>query len=249
MNIALLLSTLLLAIDPHLQRALELRKQGDPEVQSYTYTEHSTNINYDSKGKETHRYRDTYEIIFLEGAPYKKHVQHDDKPLPEKEARAEQKKLDDVAKARRQERERHGLLHASFRFELPLDRVADRFDVQAMAPEELDGRQNLVFMAVPPAGSDLKALAHDGLAYQMKFWVDEQDNAFRRVEAKVIGEGMRWEKDSLVVFDSAKVRNEAWLPARFSYKGRVRYMGHNIDAEAEQTYSDYKKFQAETVVR
>jgi hypothetical protein len=60
---------------------------------------------------------------------------------------------------------------------------------------------------------------------------------------------MRWEKDSVVVFDFAKVRNEAWLPARFSYKGHVRYMGRNIPVEAEQSYSDYKKFQAETVVR
>jgi len=118
-----------------------------------------------------------------------------------------------------------------------------------MAPEELDGRQNLVFTAIPPPGSDAKALARDGLAYEMKFWVDVQDNAFRRIEAKVIAGGMRWEKDSVVVFDFSKIRNEAWLPARFSYQGRVRYLGRNITAEAEQTYSDYKKFHAETVVR
>lgn len=236
-------------LDPSLQHAVELRKQADAEAQRYTYIEHSTNINYDSKGKETHRYKDTYEIIFLEGAPYKKHVLHDDKSLPEKEAKAEVRRLEDVAKARREQRERHGLLHASFRFELPLDQLANRFDVQAIAPEELDGRQNLVFTAIPSQGSDAKALVHDGLAYEMKLWVDARDNAFRRIEAKVVGEGMRWEKDSVVVFDFAKVRDEAWLPARFSYQGRVRYMGRNIMAEAEQTYSDYKKFQAETVVR
>jgi hypothetical protein len=248
-NIALLVSTLLLALDPSLRHAVQNRKQSDPEAQSYTYTEHRTNINYDSKGKETHHYQDTYEIIFLEGAPYKKHILHDETPLSAKDAKAEARKMDDVAKARRQQRERHGLLHANFQFELPLDQLATRFDVQAMAPQELDGRQNLVFLATPPAGSDLKALAHDGLAFEMRLWVDQQDNAFRRVEAKVVGEGMRWEKDSVVVFDFTKIRNEVWLPARFSYKGRVRYMGRDILAEAEQTYSQYQKFQAVTVLR
>jgi hypothetical protein len=248
MNIEFLTSIFLLALDPCLQHAVDLRKQVLPEAQSYTYTEHRTNINYDSKGKETHRFSDTYEIIFLEGAPYKKHILHDEKPLSEKEAKAEARKLEDVAKARREQRERHSLLHASFNLELPLDQLATSFEVKTAAPEELDGRQNLVFTAIPSAGPDAKTLAHNGLAYEMRFWVDQQDNVFRRVEAKVIADGMRWEKDSVVVFDFAKVRDEAWLPARFSFKGRVHYMGRGILDEAEQTYSGYKKFQADVVV-
>jgi hypothetical protein len=176
-------------------------------------------------------------------------VLHDEKALSEKEAKVEERKMEDVAKTRRGQKERQGLWHANFRFDLPLDQLAGHFEVKAAAPEELDGRQNLVFTAVPSPGSDPKTLARDGIAYEMKLWVDQQDNVFRRIEAKVIGEGMRWEKDTVVVFDFAKVRNEAWLPARFSYKGHVRYIGHNIPVEAEQTYSDYKKFQTETVVR
>jgi hypothetical protein len=166
--IAAVVSIFLLALEPSLQHAVEQRKQADPETQSYTYTEHSININYDSKGKETHRYQDTYEIIFLEGAPYKRHALHDETPLSEKEAKAEEGKMEDVAKTRRAEKERHGVLHASFRFELPLDRLATHFDVVAAAPEELDGRQNLVNTAVPSPGSDPEALLRDGVAYEMK---------------------------------------------------------------------------------
>ena len=239
----------LLALDPNLQHAVEVRREVLPEAQSYTYTEHELNINYDSKGKESHRHSNTYEVIFLEGALYKKHVLRDEKPLPEKDAKAEARKLEDVAKARREQKEKHGLLRAQFKFELPLDRLATRFDVQQIASEELDGKQNLVFRAAPPAGAELKFLAKEGVAYEIKFWVDEQDQVFRRVEAKVLADGMRWEKDTVVAYEFQKIRNEAWLPSRFTYTGGVRVMGRNVAVTAEQTYSDYKKFQTETVIR
>jgi hypothetical protein len=139
-------------------------------------------------------------------------------------------------------------LSANFGFEFPLDHLTARFEVSANGSEELDGRKNLVFTAVPTAGSDLKQAAHDGVAYEMKFWIDEQDHVFRRIEGKVLADGMRFEKDSTITFDYAKVNGEAWLPTRFYFKGRVRYLMHDIPDESEQTYSDYKKFHAETKV-
>jgi hypothetical protein len=45
-----------------------------------------------------------------------------------------------------------------------------------------------------------------------------------------------------------KVNDEAWLPARYWFKGEVRYMMSNVPAETEQTYTDYKKFRVETKI-
>ena len=73
-------------------------------------------------------------------------------------------------------------------------------------------------------------------------------NVFRKIEGKVAAEGMRYEKDSVITYEWSKVNNEAWLPVRFWFKGRIRYMLHDIPDETEQTYSDYKKFHAETKV-
>lgn len=238
------------SLDPSLQHALDTRKNTIGEAQKYTYTEHSKNINYDKSGKETLNFTDTYEIIFLEGAPYKKHVLHNEKPLSEKEQRVEDKKLADVAKARREQKEKHSLFHASFQFEFPLDNLAAHFDTKSHGSEGLDGRNNLLFTAVPKSEDPaaLKQAAHDGTAWEMKFWVDEHDGVFRKIEGKVIAEGMRYEKDTVVTYEWKKVNDEAWLPVRFWFKGKVRYMIHDIPAEAEQTYSDYKKFHADTKV-
>ena len=236
------------ALDPALQEAVEARKQTLGEAQKYTYAEQDKTLNFDSKGKVVLENTETYEIIFLEGAPYKKHTLHNGKPLSTKEQKAEERKLQDVAKSRREQKEKTGLFHASFTFEFPLDQLSTRFTVSPSGEEELDGRKNLVFMAVPPAGADMKQAARDGVAYEMKFWVDRQDHVFRRIEGKVAADGMRYEKDTLVTFDFSKVNGEAWLPSRFYFKGRVRYMLHDIPDETEQTYSDYKKFHAETKV-
>lgn len=235
-------------LDPALQQAVDTRNQTLGEAQKYTYTEQDKTLNFDSKGKVTLDNTDTYDIIYLEGAPYKKHTLHQGQPLPAKEQRVEEKKLQDVAKARREHKDKTGLFHANFHFEFPLDQLAARFVVTADAAEELDGRKNLVFTANPPAGSDMKQAARDGVAYEMKFWVDAQDHVFRRIEGTVLAQGMRYEKDTVVTLDYSKVNGEAWLPSRFHFKGRVRYMMHNVPDESEQSYSDYKKFHAETKV-
>jgi len=238
------------SLDPSLQHALETRKKTIGEAQNYTYTEHSQNINYDKSGKETLNFTDTYEIIFLEGAPYSKHVLHNEKPLSEKEQKAEDQKFADVAKARRERKDKGGLLHASFTFAFPLDDLASHFDTKPEGSAELDGRNNLLFTAVPKSEDPaaLKQAAHDGTAWEMKFWVDEHDGVFRKIEGKAVAEGMRYEKDTIVTYEWKKVNDEAWLPVRFWFKGKVRYMMHDVPAEAEQTYSDYKKFHADTKV-
>jgi hypothetical protein len=238
-------------IDPRLQKALDHYHQTLGEAQNYTYTERYQDINYDSKGKETLNYTDTYEVIFLEGAPYKKHTLHNDQPLPEKQQEEEEKKLADVAAARREgkDKEKKGLLSASFHFELPLDQLSTRFNTVSQPEEDLGGRKNLVFLATPPPDTLAnKQAARDGLAYEMKFWVDGSDGVFARIEAKVMAEGMRYEKDSVVTYEWRKLNGEAWLPAGGKFKGKVRYMMHDVPAESVYTFSDYKKFHADTKI-
>ncbi len=234
------------AIDPALQQALHNHKKTVGEAQKYTYTERSTNINFDSKGATKLHVTDTYDVIFLEGAPYQKHVLHNEQPLSPKEQKAEEKKLADVAKARLPHQS-NGLFQAHFRFEFPLDQLATHFDVKQTGSEELDGRHNLVFTASPKSldPEALKQAARDGVAYEMKLWVDQQDKTLSQIEGKVIADGMRYEKGTLVTFKFQKVNDEAWLPARFWFKGKVRYMMTDVPTETEQTYSNYKKFKVD----
>jgi hypothetical protein len=233
--------------DPSLEQAIANHKKTVGEAQQYTYAERKKDRTFDSKGNVKQDSSDTYEIIFLEGAPYQKHTLHNDQPLPEKEQKAEDKKLADIAKARRENKDKAGLFSGQFHLQLPVDQIPTRFDVTAGGSDEIDGRKTLMFNAVPRAGTGgMKEISRDGLAFEMKLWVDEQDKVFSKIESKVIGDGMRYENGSLLGYNWKKVNGEAWLPVRYWFKGKVRYMMMNIPAETEQTYSDYKKFHAET---
>ncbi len=234
-------------LDPALQQAIESRKKTIGEAQEYTYSEHYASLNPDSKGGSKIQFTDTYEIIFLNGAPYKKHTLHNERPLSEREQKTEEKKLADVAKEE-PEHQSHGLFHGTFQFEFPFDQLATRFEVKPNGSEYIEGRPDLVFTAVPKeSGPDaLKLAARDGVAYEMKLWVDQEDRVFTKIEGTAIAEGMRYEKGTLITYEFKKVNEEAWLPARFFFKGKVRFMMRDVPAEAEQTYYNYKKFHADS---
>lgn len=234
------------SLDPLLRQAVANVRGTSEEAQQYTYTQRNTDRTFDSNGKVKEQSSDTYEIIFLEGAPYRKRVAHDDKPLPEKQQKEEDKKLADVAEARRHAKSGDSALRGIFHLRLPVERL-DEFNVIGVGSEEIDGRKNLVFTATPKDSPDaLKQLAREDAAYEMKLWVDEQDKVFTKIEAKAIAQGMRFEKESLLGYTWTKINNEAWLPARFWFKGDVRYLMHNVPVAHEQTYSDYKKFRADS---
>ncbi len=236
-------------LDPALEQAVANDKKTSEEAQKYTYTERKRDLNFDSKGNVKQDSSDTFEIIFLEGAPYRKHTMHNDQPLPGKEQKAEDKKLADVAKARREHPEKDRPLSGQFHLKLPVDQIPARFDVTPAGFDEVDGRKMLIFKAVPrPGAAGMKEISRDGLAWDMKLWVDEQDKVFSRIEAKVIADGMRFENGLVCEFNWKKVNGEAWLPVRYWIKGKVRYMGMNVPAEAEQSYSNYQKFHADTKI-
>lgn len=94
----------------------------------------------------------------------------------------------------------------------------------------------------------MKQASRNRLGYEMKLWVDQQDRVFRKIEAKVIGEGLRWEKGALMSYEFAKINGGAWLPVHYWFKGNVRYMLQNIPVEHDETYSDYRKFRADVKV-
>jgi len=237
------------ALDPSLEQAIANHKKTAGEAQQYAYTELKKDRAFDSKGKLKQDSSDSFEIIFLEGAPYQKHTLHNGQPLPEKEQKAEDKKLADVAKARRESKDKAGLFSGQFHLQLPVDEIPTRFDVTAAGSDEIDGRKMLKFNAVPRIGTgSVKEIVRDGLAYEMKLWVDEQDKVFAKIEARVIADGMRYENGSLLGYNWEKVNGEVWLPDRYWFKGKVRYMMMDVSAETDQSYSDYKKFRAETKI-
>ena len=73
----------------------------------YTYLQRQEQREMDSTGKVKKTESDTIDVTLLEGSTYRRHVAHNDKPLPPKEEAKEEEKLRRSIEERRKETVKH----------------------------------------------------------------------------------------------------------------------------------------------
>jgi len=76
------------------RRAAAHDDRGSELRQHYTYLQRQEQREIDSSGKLKKTGSDTVDITLLEGSPYRRHIAHNDKPLPPKEQAKEDEKKD-----------------------------------------------------------------------------------------------------------------------------------------------------------
>lgn len=227
-------------------------------LKNYTFLERNEERRYDRNGKLKLKEIETYEILILVGRPYGRLVERDDKPLPEKEARKEQQKLDKELQSRERESEKDKADQDKDRAEQRrfLREVPDGFDLTLKGTEELSGRRLWVIGAEPKPGYHPKAKRADLLTkVRGTIWVDQQDYQWVKADVEVIepisvGFGLlKIESGGTFHFEQTRVNEEVWLPSKISFAAdaRVAYL-KKLRAELDLTYRDYKKFQADSRV-
>src|SRR5215472_4962414 len=75
------------ADDPReiVRHALQLNARNDEIARSYTFVQRSERLTLDAAGGTKHRESETWDVTLLEGSPYRRLIERDDKPLPPKE--------------------------------------------------------------------------------------------------------------------------------------------------------------------
>ena len=221
-------------------------------AEQYTYRE----LNVEKEGgKTTTR---LYEILTLGGKRHRHLMERDGKPLPEKEARKEQEALDKaLAEANRltpEERQKREAQRKR-RNDEERDRlkyIPDAFDFRLLREVNLNGRTVYEIAATPRQSYRGK---YDSLLRNMRgrLFIDKQDYQWVRVEAEAldtISVGLflaRISKGARFTFEVTKVNDEVWLPKRVTLdaSGRLALL-KRIDASVDMTFSEYRKFQADS---
>ena len=184
------------------------------------------------------------------------------KPLSPDEQKKEQEKLDSKAakferetpddrahRVAKQEKEREK--EREFLREVP-----DIFDFRIVRNDNVDGREVWVIAATPkadyqPRHSDAKPL----LKIKGELWIDKAEYQWVRLEAETIDTiSFGWflarlSAGSKLVFEQARVNDEVWLPKREYVRGSARLgLIKKLSMEQEVTWSNFRKFQAESRV-
>jgi hypothetical protein len=199
---------------------------------------------------------ETYDILFLYGAFYRRLIARNDQPLSPPEEKKQQEKLDRQAEKWR----RHppvGEARERERTRAVLRLIPDAYDFRLAGEETVAGRMVWVIEATPKPGyrpplSDARYLPK----LRGRLWIDKTDYHWVRVQVEVIETisfGLflaRIGPGSGMDFEQIRVNDEVWLPRRILLRAAVRVgLLKKIQGETEITYRDFRKFQSDSDVR
>jgi hypothetical protein len=224
-------------------------------LRTYSYVQRDEEQHLDSNGKVKSTTIETTEVAPLDGVPYERVVQRDDKPLPAHEQSKVQTKFQkelaedrslspEQKKKRRAEYERKHNRDLAFLKEVP-----NAFNFKIVGEENVNGRPAYVIQATPRPGYQPKDRYSKMFPkVRGKMWVDKQDAQMAKVEAEVmdnISFGLfmaRIGKGGRIHFEQTRINEKVWLPKFLSAKMTTRmFLVKNNAVNETVTYKGYKK--------
>jgi len=245
-----------------IRRVAAHEEENQKKRHNYTYEEKVIEKKLDGHGEVKSTETSGFDIMMIYGEQVQRQVSKDDTPLPPKDAAKEEEKIDkliakyknesDDQRAKRLEKDEKA--HEEAREFVK--EVADAFDFTMLPPETADGRALYVIQGEPkpgyePRGKNAKFLTK----LRGKLWIDQSDYRWVKADLETIDTisfgwfVARLHKGTHVYAEETRVNDEVWLPklVRLNLGARVAlFKDFNIDVT--QTYSDYKKFGAQTKI-
>jgi hypothetical protein len=248
----------LLAQDPReiIRKSVERDLTNFERARNYTFIQRAEEREIDGKGNVKKTDIETHEIIFLAGRPYEKLISRDDKPLDSKEARKEEEKMEKELKRRQRESDKEQKKFDKDRAESRrfLREVPEAYNFRLMGEEQISGQDAWVIEAEPkpkfkPAESKAKLLSK----IRARLWIGKSDYQWVKVDAEATdtisfgGFLLRIAPGAHLQFEQTHVNDEVWLPksVRISAQARLALL-KKMRGEISVTFSDYKKFQADS---
>lgn len=196
----------------------------------------------------------TYEVLMIDGSPYRRVIALNDRPLLAGEQAEEERKLRAEIQKREHEsnRERSRRI-AKYEKERRQDQamlmaMVDAFDFQLGGEETVNGHDCWILDAHPkrgyqPRDRETKVLA----GMRGRLWIDKSQNQWVRVKADVVrpvnffGFVAKVGPGTTILLEQAPVAENLWLPKRFSMHVTASAFGFLDESSTDdETYRDYK---------
>jgi hypothetical protein len=249
----------LLAADPReiVRKAVESNVRDTQLANEYNYLQHQETRELDRSGKARIRKDETWDIIALEGSPYRRLISRDGHPLSAAEQQNEEQKLEAAAEERhnetaeQRERRLEDWHRRQERQRQPLRELPDAFNFTLVSEENLDGRPVYLIEAVPkPDYKPRSTYTAFFPKVKIRAWIDKADLEAMRIEIEptdTISFGgflLRLDKGSRIVIEQTPMDGQIWVPRRVSVvaEGRVMLL-KSLSREMEYSFTDYEKFQ------
>jgi hypothetical protein len=259
---AVCLPALLAAQDAReiVRRSVELDRKNIQLAVNYAYRERQEQRELDGQGKVTNVKVRAWDITLPDGTPYRRLVARDDRPLAASEEKEEEERLRQSIEAgrketpeQRQRRVQEWEARQNKRREA-IQEVPDAFDFQLAGEESLNGGHAYVIDATPKPGYKPKLSSASILPHlKARFWIDKTDYHWIKLSAETLstisfaGFLVRIAPGTEATMEQVRINGEVWLPKSMEVKVAARVaLVKTVRLELSTTYSDYKKFQADS---
>ena len=243
----------------------ENQKAIDKIKENYAGTRAEEETQYDKTGKVTKRELKEYTFFYLDGDEVSTLTNKDGKPLSEEERKKEnektQREIEDIQKREAKKEAKEEKAKEEGKEQKDNEDVSIETFLRACQfvnprRERFRGQDVLVFDFEP--NPEFKAHKLEEKVVQKLagvVWIDEKAHDVARLEAYFVGDfkfagGLlaNLQKGTSFVFEQAFINNEVWLPTYEEAHVGVRLLlVKGIKVNAVTRYSDYKKFNVESV--
>jgi hypothetical protein len=242
-------------------RAVAADERNWKVARNYEFSERVDARRLDSQGRLKSNVK-IYDVMLLEGSPYRRLAGRDDRPLPPGDEKREQEKLTrSIAERRKETAVQRALRLAEYESRPAWQREAwhelpEAFDFRLTGEESWNGNSLYVIEATPRQGYQPRSRTAKVLVQlQGKLWVDKQDYHLVKAEVEVvdtISVGLflvRLAKGSRAAFEQTRVNDEVWLPRRVRVFASARLgLLKVLHFEQEVVYSKCRELQAGSFV-
>ena len=237
------------------RRSIALEDRNLELSRNYTYQQRQEIRETDSSGKLKKTGSETFDILMLEGSHYRRHIAHDDKPLPPNEQSKEDEKFRQANAERRKETPEQRRYRISEwdrhrrKQREPYRQVPEAFNLKVVGEETGAGIPAWIVDATPKPGYKPTSNATRFFPKMKgRIWIAKADYEVLKVDIESLdtisfgGFLVRMAKGSHIVIDAERINNEVWVPARAVLRGSVRIaLIKVIRGEVSFTFSNYKK--------
>ena len=242
------------------RRSIQASDENWRIARNYTFLQRTEERQMDSAGRVKSKEVKTYDVTLLEGSPYLRLVERDDRPLPPAEEKKERDKLEKSNAERLKETpaERQRRIDEydkrRERQRKTMHEVEAAFDFKIAGQDRLEGRDVWILEATPrpgyrPRSRDAKVLPH----VRGKLWIDQRTYHWVKLDAEVIDPVswglflVRLDQGARIRFDETRVNDEVWLPRWISIAASARIgIFKKLRVQEDTTYKNFRKFQTDS---
>lgn len=229
-----------------IRNAAAAKKTQEDKGWKFTYKEEKNDFQRDKKGDLKPSGSKTFDVIMLEGEPYRKLMLIDGHPLDVKI----QKKVDEDLEHERIQRKKQHSGHFTKEVTLgDLDQLEKLFDNKLAGEETIAGRKAWRVESQPKAGyKPANKEESDALGTRRVTWFDQEEGVeIKRLDVFIrptngFQPGCEFESNYMKV-------GEAWVAQSFIMRYDVKFIAFiRGRGESRYRYYDYKRFEVESKV-